>query len=196
MIQLNTENHSYTKDGIPVPGVTKVIREAGLVDFSMIPADIMERAQKYGTATHLACELYDRGTLDDKLLDPLLRGSLNAWIKFRKDTGFVPLGIEEKVYSAKYGYAGTLDRRGMLHDIHSLIDLKSGADFGKATGPQTAAYENAVNEKLPFKQRIKKRYSVLLKENGLYKIEPYEGKSDFSVFLAALTLRNWRMRNG
>ena len=119
MITFNAETHEYFYEGLKVPGVTKVLKNAGLIDFSMVPASILERAFKFGTAVHLATELDDRNNLDMATLDAPLLPYVNAWRKFKKDVGCKVLSIEERVYSGKYRYCGTLDRRILLKDAYS-----------------------------------------------------------------------------
>ena len=191
----NKENHTYTLDGQPIPSVTGILQEGGLVDFSKVDPEILDRACKFGIAAHLACQLFDERTLNEDILDENLVPRLAAWKKFLNDTGFVIEAIEEKVVSVKYRYAGTLDRRGLLYSRRTVIDLKTGADFGLATGPQLAAYQGAYNEGKPRKEQIRDRLCVLLNGDGRYKLEPYEDRGDFSVFLACLSIRNWRRRN-
>lgn len=112
MITFNAETHTYYVDGLKIPGVTSILKGAGLIDFSMVPTDILERAFKFGTAVHLATELDDRDNLDIVSLDAPLLPYILAWRKFKQDMGCKILSIEERVYSAKYRYCGTLDRRG------------------------------------------------------------------------------------
>ena len=81
MIEFRESDHSYWFDGIRVPGVSEIIEGAGLTD---------PNAQKYytkfhadrGTAVHKACELYDKGILDEDSLDPEVVGYLEAYKKF------------------------------------------------------------------------------------------------------------------
>lgn len=193
MIKFVSETHTYTLDGQSIPSVTKVLKEAGLIDFSKVNPDILERALNFGTAVHLACELYDTNDLNETTLDNNLRPYLDGWIKFLKDTGFKIESTEERVVSKKFWYAGTLDRRGTLSK-RAVLDIKTGVDFGPATALQLAAYENGYNEDKPFKERIKERICVLLRNDGTYKMEVYKDKGDFSVFLSCLTLRNWRKK--
>lgn len=192
MITFNAENHTYLLDGIPIPSVTTILKEVGLIDFSKVPQRILEASQLFGTAVHKACELYDVKNLDEDILDPHLKPYLKGWKKFLKDTAFVITAVEEKVASKKYWYAGRLDRRGYL-DKHTVLDIKTGVDHGVATPIQLIGYENAYNEN--HKDKIKQRISVLLNDKGTYKLEPYTNKGDFSVFVAALTVRNWRNNN-
>lgn len=198
MLEFRPDTHEYLKGGIPVPGVTKILGAANLIDMSMVPRDILERAWAFGSAVHRATELDDQNNLDESVLDLALKPYLEAWRKFTRETSFKILAIEERVYSKKYGYAGTLDRRGMLGGKHTLVDIKTGADEGAATPIQLAAYERAWNEGKKTQEKIKERLVVRLKGDGTYVLpgNGYFKKSDFSVFLSALTLYSWRTQNG
>lgn len=135
--------HRYTYNGVMVPNVTSVL-EATLDQFAHVPADRLEYAREIGQAVHTATALYD---LDDLVFDsvPLaVLPYLEAWIRFRSETGFMPSGIEERVFHPRHFYAGTLDRTGELFGVDSLIDIKSGV-LMPSVGPQTAAYLEAKN---------------------------------------------------
>ncbi len=197
MITFNAETHEYFYEGLKIPGVTRTIKDAGLIDLSKIPADILDRAQKFGTAGHKAVELDDQDNLNMESLDPALLPYLEGWRKFKKDTMFAVLSIEEPVFSKRYRYAGTLDRRGLIKARHTIIEIKFGI-LDPTAAIQLEAYKEAWNEGKPVKEKIKDRLVVQLCQDGTYKLPPekhYE-KSDFSVFLSALTLRNWRRRHG
>jgi hypothetical protein len=94
--------------------------------------------------------------------------------------------IEHCLYNADYRYAGTLDRVGDLGGVDVLIDIKTGYEQ-RATGPQTAAYAacRKATEKL-------RRFGCYLQADGTYRLVPYKERSDWHVFLACLTLINWR----
>ncbi len=197
MIKLNEETHEYTRSGLKVPGVTRVLQAAGIIDFSKIPPHMLAKAQKFGSAAHKATELHDLGTLDAATLDTALVPYLTAWKRFKADTGFVCENIEEKFYSKRYGYAGKLDRVGRMKK-KTVVDIATSVDFSIAKALQTAAYQEAYNEYVPAKEKIKEREIVLLKGNGIYELAPRDffQDSDFSVFLAALKLYNWKGNHG
>ncbi len=198
MINFDASTHTYYEDGLTVPGVTKILSNAKMIDFSMVQPDILERALKFGTAVHKATELQDKENLDIENLDISLMPYLEAWCKFKKDTGLTILSIEERVFSPRFRYAGTLDRRILLKRRHTVLDLKAGVDFHPASAVQLEAYKEAWNEGKPVKEKIKDRIIVQLCPDGTYKFPNYEyyQKTDFAVFLAALTLHNWRRKHG
>jgi len=45
------ELHEYRVDGVLVPSVTQALKETGMIDYSMIPQDVLQSAAKRGTAT-------------------------------------------------------------------------------------------------------------------------------------------------
>ena len=189
-ISFNAKRHEYRlKNGQIVPSVTQILQGAGLVSFNAVNPDVLERAKKFGTASHLACELDDREQLDMKSLDENLKPYLISWQKFKKDMGITEFTeIEKQVYSKRFGYAGCLDR--LWGDM--LIEIKTSTTIPKTTGLQLAGYQQAYTEMA--KTRIKKRLCVQLLE-GTYKIQLFEDRGDFSTFLSCINLMNWKKIN-
>ena len=175
--------HQYTLGGVIVPSVTQIIKSAGLYDFSMIPADVLEWKRNLGTQVHAATELDDMDNLGD--YDPQISGYIEAWRKFKIDTGFRPVHIEQRVFHKIHKYAGTLDRIGVFGERNALVDIKTGQADLMTVGPQTAAYAQAWGFK-------GKRYAVHLMDGG-YKVIECKNKLDFQIFLDCLNLYNWRM---
>lgn len=188
MLTFDPAAHEYFWNGQLVPGVTHVLAASGLIDFTGVPIDALVAARERGTAVHRMCELDDLGDLDEDSADDALLGYLVAWRKFRAETNFVPDMVEWRVFHPTYRYAGTLDRRGMLFKCDAVADIKTGAPQ-RATSVQTAAYAMALDPK--HGQKLK-RYAVHLQEDGNFKLIEYKDPRDFIVFIAALTLVNWR----
>lgn len=183
MITLDA-NHVYRDAGKVIPGVTSILREAGLID----TAWFNEYSRLRGELVHQACALYDRDDLDMDTLDPVLTPFVNAWIKFRKDTGFQVMATEELVYNPIRVYAGTLDVRGLLGSDPVIIDRKTGAAQPWAA-LQLAAYADC------FEMHYK-RFVIELDDAGKYRLIEHKDRSDIKVFLAALSVVNWRKNNG
>ena len=178
------------------PRVTGIMQAEGLIDFSMVRQDIMERAQVFGQAAHKACELWDLGTLDINSLDPAIVPYLEGWKNFLKDYDltFTPEEIEHRLISKRYGFTGAPDR---WHTEKGwLIDIKSTTAMYPATAIQTMAYQMLIEENLKIK--IKKRIGVQLTgQPGLgYKIAPYKKKTDKSIFLSCLNVYRWKQTEG
>jgi len=68
-IPVTIDEHPVYRDGERVvPGVTGIIRAAGLMDVT----GFNDYARDRGTAVHKAIELYERGTLDVDSLDEVI----------------------------------------------------------------------------------------------------------------------------
>jgi hypothetical protein len=151
------ENHLYKLNGTGLVSVTQVLQKAGIIDFSKVPPQILEAARKFGTAAHKACELFDKGTLDERSLDHNLWPYLDGWVAFKKEYNFEFLAIEQPIGSTIYRVAGTPDRIA--------------------------------------KSDKRRRLAVLLGPEGTYKVTEYTNKGDWQVFLAALSVVNWKEIN-
>lgn len=188
--------HRYYYEDIEVPGVSSILKAGNLTNIGFIPRDVLERSSRFGVAVHKTTELYDKGILDEDSLDLNLRGCLDAWIKFKADTGFVVEHNEAKVFSKKYFYMGTLDRIGLKEGTRTVVDLKTGLVY-PSMAIQLSGYQEAFNEGLKVKDKATHRLVVQLKEDGTYSLssKDFFKKSDFSVFRACMTLNSWRKTN-
>jgi hypothetical protein len=144
----------------------------------------------------MACDLFDRGVLDEPALDPHLAPYLAAWKIFLKDTGARVVATEVRVAHEQQRYAGTLDKivewvprkRSTL----SQIDIKSGA-VPRTVGPQTAAYAAAVDSMRPDWWRPgMDRYALQLRPDATYRLHKLNDPRDFHIFVSALNLHRWR----
>jgi len=175
------KGHKYftDKDRIELPSVTAILSDMGFIDKSFFTDYGCTR----GKFVHLACELEDRGELDEETLDSALLPYLKAWRSFKRDTGFIIDAIEKPVCSLVYNFAGTLDRTGMLNGAPAILDIKSGA-VSPWTALQLSAYEIAENKRL-------KRFAVQLMETGKYKLHTYTNPQDRQIFLSAVSCWHW-----
>ena len=198
-LTFDPKTHTYTLKGLPIPSVTQVI--AGTQDFLGVPEETMEAARERGNLVHKATaewDLYGKVSLreaEDK--SPELVGYLRAWMAFVGAAAFSPLVIEAPVYSSRYRFAGTIDRAGFIGEEPVILDIKTAASSSRlhpAVGLQLAAYQQAYNESRPPPEKAEGRYAVQLRPDGKYTLTQYTDKGDFSVFLACLTLHNWRKR--
>jgi len=183
-LEFDEATHRYTLDGRRLVSVTECLK---LVDdrWKMDPYYLQR-----GRFIHLACELYDRDELDEDTVDPQILPRLEAWKKFRADTGFVPDRIEEKFYHPVYLYAFKFDVHGPLNGSDVMIDRKSSPY--RTDVLQGAAYCAGLEAQTP-PISCKKAFDIYLKENGTYKLEPIPYlRNNFQTFLAVLTAYRWR----
>lgn len=166
-LTLDQASHVYRLGDRVLPAVTDILVGTGIVDTTWFT----ELGRWRGSAVHLACWYDDEGDLDEAQLDPKLRGYLDAYRKFKAETGFKANAIETSLHNPMLGYAGTPDRVGELGDGRPCLpDLKSGA-ASKATRYQTVAYAACLKNPRTFV-----RMEVRLKENGKYSLQVYEPK--------------------
>lgn len=203
--------HTYYYDGFEVPSVTQIMKNAGIIDDRFYN----EEARIRGSAVHLATQYLDEGDLDWDSLDDLIVPYVKAYQKFKLDSGFVPEFIEKRIYhKAKPGmavcidYAGTLDRAGifadflpqkrcdLIRDKYAVIDLKTGS-IPEWAGIQLAAYALGLLPKMP------RRFALLLKKDGKYKLQEFKKSSDYGAFYGAChmmvgskLIKGWRDKHG
>lgn len=198
MLTFDQPSHTYTLDGARLPSVTQVLDQLG--SYAGIPEDVLARKAEIGDAVHLATEMHDRGELDEASVPTEIAGYFEGWKRFRHDTGFKPQEIERRVHSAKFRFAGTLDRTGTFTRVKGahinrpvLVDLKCTYRLMASVGPQTAAYAYALQESTGL--QVRRRFAVRLVNDGTYQLEELKDPTDLSVFLAATTLYHWKQRH-
>lgn len=184
MLTFDAATHTYRWDDRVVPSVTQVIRESGLYDASWYkPEDALR-----GTYVHDACRFADENDLGS--VDPRIQGYVDAWLKFKRESGFScqPGGIERMFVNEAYGYAGTIDRDCKLGPADATLDIKTGQPAAWHA-IQTAAYRQGSHS-------MALRVCVYLSDDGRYKLVRHTDTNDFNVFLAALAVRNWKHNKG
>lgn len=198
-LTFSRESHTYFLDGHVIPHVTQVTDT--LCSYAGVPWDVLERKREIGEAVHYATELDDAGDLDDASLPDEIRGYVEAWRKFKRETGFAAEHSETRVYSNTYKYAGTLDRIGAFERLKGvkpaarcLIDIKTTYDILPAVAPQLAAYARAWDEMNPA-AKVARRYAVQLKADSTYRLEEFRDPTDLSIFLCAASLLQWKQRH-
>lgn len=177
-IDFNAETHTYTVNGEILKSVTTIIKEAGLIDTRWFN----EAACWRGSAVHEAVFFDIHEDLDVDHLHDIVRPYVNAWLKFKNDTKFRPLKslCESRCYHPYYKYAGSPDLVGFLNGSIALIDIKTGEC--PTAGIQTVAYSifPTIMACSP------KRFSLRLRPDGTYRLNPHADKNDLSIFLDAL----------
>lgn len=187
-LTFDAATHTYYLDGAILPGVTSVLKNARLIDYSFIQQDVLQRAAHRGTAVHLALQYLDEGTLDRASIDPELSGYLDAYERFLEESRFQPAHIEHRVFHGVYRYAGTLDRTGLLNDTLTILDFKTGLVLpGHAL--QLAAYANC----LVMPRRFR-RIALQLNGDGSYRVHEFpigQFQHDINLFLSALACQQF-----
>lgn len=184
-LTFDPETHAYESDGKRLPHVTGILRDEGFVD----TAWFTEYSRDRGTKVHRAIEFYDAGDLDEEALDPVLWPYVMGWQRFKQEANVTVEASEVRLASEVYGFAGTIDKVATIGNTKAIIDIKSG-QVQPWTAIQLAAYSILLNEP------VRKRYAVQLGDDGSYRLHEFKDRSDRAVFLAALTVHQWKRREG
>lgn len=184
-IRFDEVKHRYFLDSREIPGVTSILKGAGIIDTSWYNNVACQR----GTYVHRAICFHNRGTLDESTLSPILAPYLGAYTRFLRESGFTPMRWEEIVYTSQY--AGTFDILGQLNGIYVLIDIKTGS-MPKWAGLQTQAYAAAVECMPDHKLKPQKRLGLQLKDTGAYSLTEFSDPRDASTWAACLAIWNYK----
>jgi len=235
-IHFEESTHTYRlggPNGVVVPSVTQIMKAAGIIDDSFYN----DTGRFRGSAVHRATQLLDEsdlspdeGSLDWESLDPELLPYVQAYGKFKLESGFIPEEIEKAVFyqsklSSYYNkpitgrrltlqglwtepalpidFAGTLDRAGTFPKLgaskgrYAVLDIKTGS-IPSWAGIQLAAYAMLLPSEVP-----PRRFALLLKKNGKYKLQEFRDEEDYVAFYGAChivegkrLINEWRTKNG
>jgi hypothetical protein len=194
-LQFDAAAHQYTLNGRRIPSVTQILGQ--VVDFSMVPPDILERKCAIGRALHEAIALDHEDDLDHDSLDAAVLPYFEAWRKFVADAGtrLWIMAAERPLASTVYGYGTTPDIWGAVNGRRAVIELKSTAAIHPSVGLQTAAQEMAITECDAWPggtDQAVDRYALQLQPSGQYRIHHFKNRGDFAVFIALRSVYGWR----
>lgn len=177
--------HRYMLNGEQLPSVTQVLKHAGLVSYAQIPQDVLAKASHRGKWVHAKCQAIDEG-LPLEGMPPEYQPWVDAYLRFKRETGFILELNEHRAWHKKDLYAGTMDRTGILPLLGQhrwLLDFKTGI-YLDGHRYQLAAYAALLRE-----PRLYKRAILQLCGDGTYKLHPHpkgDFDRDFGVFRQAL----------
>ena len=175
--------HEYREDGVIVPSITQILECVGITN----PQFYTEGAAIRGTHVHTLTEYIDDGVCPAEV-DPEYAPYIQAYRLFLHEADVQWRYIEHMVHNKIYGYAGRLDREGILFGNAAIVELKSGG-ISDWAALQTAA-------QAAFFKEPKKRYGLQLKTNGKYKLHEYTDRNDIKVFRSAAVVVNWKLKHG
>ena len=179
MLTLDEERHVYIDDGgRELPSVTTITRFCS-VD-SKTSAGINPFYRDRGTLVHALCADYDytgaeaEGTGVD--------GYLRAYYDFCRDYRPTWECVEWTI--GGNGYAGTLDRYGMMDGRPAVLDIKTSSKLnGTALTAQLTGYALMVMRRTGI---VPKLYGLRLGKDGKYQLKEYA--PDIGLFRACQTL--------
>jgi hypothetical protein len=178
------KSHIYMLDGERLPCVSDLCRFLHKEIYKDAPIWQMEAAADRGTAVHRATELLDR-TGQAEISDDYAP-YLTAYAAFRREHEVEWELIEHPDYHPVHGYAGTIDRYGMVDGYRTLVDLKTTYTVYK---PLCGASLNLYRLILEARQKAVERLLIVhLRKDGGYKLIKFD--FDDAVPMALLTLHN------
>lgn len=186
-LEFVASSHRYYLDDRELPGVTSILKDAGLIDDTWFT----DEARLRGTYVHAATHYLDDGDLAEESVDPRLAGYLEAYRRFLAVTRPTWELREHRVCDPIFGYAGTLDRVGVLGSTGAkvILDIKTGG-LPPSVGLQLAAYRRCLTN--PY---VYKRVALQLKADGSFSLHDCTDRRDEQRFLNALDLWNWKQEN-
>lgn len=206
--EFDEEAHEYRVDGVVYPSVTQILSGLGMTkDLSFLSPFYRQR----GTAVHACIRLH----LEGHEIDWEFEGADEVLPRFEKAVEFCsdwqlePIVVEKPMYSALYGYAGTVDTYcwSGKSDGAVVVDWK-GSIYDKAYDMQVEAYAELLHENfadvVPEKWawsrsavRSCPAYVVTLgssgKKAGVHEVDRLAGNRE--LFLAAAAVYNWKKQN-
>lgn len=124
MITFKPDTHQFFSGDREVPGVTSIIRAAGLMGTWQVDPWYMKR----GEYVHTATALLDEGKLDFDTLDAEVRPFVECYKKFLETSKCDILESELVVSDSTESYAGIIDRVVQFPDgSRAALDLKCGS---------------------------------------------------------------------
>jgi hypothetical protein len=160
--------------------VTELLQAEGFINTDWYD----EYGRDRGSYVHQARHLYDMDELDEESLDTVLVPYLEGWKKFRRESNFVVIDSEVRLYNGQF--TGKPDAVGLLNALPTIVDTKSNIEPWVAL--QLAGYEI-------LKGTPHKRIAVRLKPDGTYSVKEFKDRQDRQIFLAALACYQWKLNN-
>lgn len=106
-LDFDAAKHVFTVKGEVMPSVTFILKHQGIMPDMQFVTD---HGLLRGTYVHKTTEWYDKGTLDEDVLDDELKPYLDSYKAFKVDWTGKILHAEKKLWHPVYKYAGIIDR--------------------------------------------------------------------------------------
>jgi hypothetical protein len=171
------DTHTYATETGEVPGITRLLHLAGLVDDTWYTEESSER----GRHVHQLCAEYDLGVITDEDLPDLVsayKGYLLAHIESMRVVRPHWIHVETATFHEQLRFAGTPDRAGTVYNAAAVWEIKSGLKT-KAHPIQTALQAFLIAEECKLPPEAVERWCCYVQPNGRCKIEQHGNRRDF-----------------
>lgn len=172
-VQFDEATHTYTLDGKELPSVTHIIRYLAVDKANNADPNMALIARERGSAVHEATVMYDySGEIPDDF-PAEYAPYLEAYVKFCRDYHPKWELIEHQMGNATLGFAGTLDRFGVIDDKWCILDIKTSykVDIPSLSAQLTAYHDLLLNEQFERLENANIRHLGLqLMRTGKYRL--------------------------
>jgi CRISPR/Cas system-associated exonuclease Cas4 (RecB family) len=201
--RLCPSTHTYSRNGVEIPGCTRTIDHAGLSSLDDVRKDILERRSNLGKHVHRCCHFFDEGDLNWETVHETAKGYVDSWAALCSDLKIGWRQIEfqciAKVDFLEFGMQ--IDREGLVYGEEAIVDIKISRSIEQWHGVQLAGYAmglpHAALQTPSARFMRRKRYVAKLNENGKKaRLIPFEQKNDYDVFKSALVISHWKLSTG
>lgn len=197
-VAFDRDLHAYREpDGARRMSVTQALAIGGLIDYSMVPTDVLERAQSRGIQVHSAAAIIDRGeALDEYIVSETIEPYVEGYLQFLREMKFLPEPewVERPMIVELFGQrVGMMpDSIGTINGVLTLIDRKTSATAHPAWAVQTAGYEAGLKAA---GLQVRARMAVQLTRAGKYKVYPYDNPGDLEIFASCYRVAAWKLKH-
>lgn len=172
-VQFDEATHTYTLDGKELPNVTHIIRYLAVDKANNADQNMALIARERGSAVHEATVMYDySGEVPDDF-QAEYAPYLEAYVQFVRDYKPSWELIEHQMGNATLGFAGTLDRFGVIDDKLCILDIKTSykVDIPSLSAQLTAYHDLLLNEQFERLENANIRHLGLqLMRTGKYRL--------------------------
>lgn len=140
-VQFDEATHTYTLDGVELPSVTYIIRYLAVDKANNADPNMALMARERGSAVHEATVVYDySGEIPDDF-PAEYAPYLEAYVQFVRDYAPNWILTEYRMANEMLGFAGTLDRFGVIDGYFCILDIKTSYKVDMPSlSAQLAAY--------------------------------------------------------
>lgn len=145
-----------------------------------------EASADNGTLVHAWVEAFCKGENPKMPTLPLVVKGVEAWLRWIDTAGDVKFTLsEQKIYSKKYNYAGTLDFACTINGVPTMGDLKTSNFFSPSMFYQVSAYQLARQEEFP-EEKYAEQIIVRCGKDGTLEVIKSTGfEQDSEAFIAS-----------
>lgn len=171
-VQFDEATHTYTLDGVELPSVTHIIRYLAVDKANNADPNMALMARERGSAVHEATVVYDySGEIPDDF-PAEYAPYLEAYVQFVRDYAPNWILTEYRMANEMLGFAGTLDRFGVIDGYFCILDIKTSYKVDMPSlSAQLAAYMSLLYKEYSKEYPPAKWDAILEKGLNLYGLQ-------------------------